>query len=242
MLERYFLQENGNLESDGMTTKGTAVYGKVIEEENGFAFEGETKEGERVSAWLSVEDYFEGKFFNVNKQKATIKHGQGIKMDKYIVNKETMTIEYVDSKYNDGWTFELKNEEDAIKTIEHLKRSQKAYDGAYNFEIEVIEKIEMISEYKSAKQFNDHFRHREVEEVKAVVWEDMDGAYIEIYAVLSDDDNYSDKYDCIAYSKGGDTQSLLKALKKVSKKYTKWVSESWYMDCELKIESKIQYV
>lgn len=76
MLERYFLQDNGNLESDEMTTKGTAVYGKVIEEENGFAFEGETKEGKRVSAWLSVEDYFEGKFFNVNKQKATIKHGQ----------------------------------------------------------------------------------------------------------------------------------------------------------------------
>ena len=154
-------------------------------------------------------------------------------MEKYIVNKETMMVTYME----DGeviYTHKEKTIEELEATIKHLKD----FNGS-NHELEIIEKIEIVHEFKSAKEFNTFFKYKDVKSVKAVVWEDQDGAYIEVYAELEGEDF---GFETIAYSKGGDVETLLKKLNKVSAKYKKWVAESWYMDCELEVIKEIQYV
>ena len=99
-------------------------------------------------------------------------------MEKYIVNKETMMVTYME----DGeviYTHKEKTIEELEATIKHLKD----FNGS-NHELEIIEKIEIVHEFKSAKEFNTFFKYKDVKSVKAVVWEDQDGAYIEVYAEL----------------------------------------------------------
>ena len=155
-------------------------------------------------------------------------------MEKYIVNKETLVITYLEDN-EIIWEHQEKNMEELEATIKHLKD----FNGS-NHELEIIEKIEIIEEFKSIVQFNKFFKNKEVKVIKASVFEDQDGSYIEIFAELDNNDDIN--FETILYSKGGDTKTLLKKLKKISKKYKKWVAESYVIDCEFIMNNEVVYV
>lgn len=101
----------------------------------------------------------------------------------------------------------------------------------------IITDIEMVCEFKNTKQLNDYFKCKEAESVKACVWDDQDGAYIEVYAELEDG-----TFETIAYSKNGDANYLQSKLKATVKKYANWIEKAYNIPCSLEIATKIKTV
>ena len=77
------------------------------------------------------------------------------------------------------------------------------------------------------KEFRKYVECKDIEKFVACIWSDEDGEYIEIYAILHDG------YDTMVYSDNDIIENLKSPLKKITKKYKKWIEDETNIDFEI---------
>lgn len=130
-----------------------------------------------------------------------------------------------------------------LKSFEYKEVTEGHKEGTYTrMYIEIIAKkakkeIKMTDCF-TKKEFDKKVRYNDLEESKAVIWNDEQGLYIEVYT------NIDDEYITIAYSNNfDDTEAneeyLIKNLSKAITKYKKWFKDN---DLELQVIKEITNV